>query len=200
MTANEIIEQSKEVAEELAKNLLDKSIPLNKRQVYFMDNHGKTQQCMKALQNIIDVIKNNPESVSDEEIQAMNDSKAILDSIQKSVAELQQELMINEDVQEEDLSTPGITQESIQDAMENNITTKDIMKDMNQIASSDPSYISYTHCLVCDNCCNFFAANSKQELNDRINDITSAVEYNQVSLFKVSFIPVPLKKKTILSV
>lgn len=199
MTGKEIIEQSKKVTAELVSQLSNKEIPQNKRQVYFMDNHAKIQGCMKALNAVVKEIKES-ELTSAEDLDIMEEAENILGELQSTIVTFQKELMINENISDEDIDKiPGLTAESIQQAAQDNDTTKDIIQDMNNIAKNSPANIGYTHCLVCDGTMNMFTANTKEELNKNINDIASAGNYKQFNLFRVSFIPVPLKKKTILT-
>lgn len=200
MTTAEVLEQSKAFAEELVKQLSDQNAELNKKQVFFMDNHPKIQACMKALKQVADSIKNSESSVSSEDMETMNNANAILMTLQNAITKFQQELMITDTVQEDDLApVKGLTAENIQDAAKNNETTKQIVKDMNDIVKNQSS-VAYTHCLVCDGKINMFAASSKDEVNKFINDIAATGNYKDIQLYKMTFTPVPMKKKTILTV
>lgn len=202
MTGQEVIEQSARIAEEINSQLSNKSIPQNKRQVYFMDMYPKVQGCMKALKSIIQEIKNaeTASNVSAEDLEMMEDANKVLTVLQGTIGSFQQELMINENIDEDDIEkVSGLSSDTLQEAVQNNDTTKEIMKDMDNIAKNSAGNIGYTHCLVCDGVMNMFSANTKEELNKNINDIAAAGNYKQFNLFRVSFIPIPLKKKTILA-
>lgn len=200
MTTAEVLKQSKDFTDELVKQLTDKNIELNKKQVYFMDSHPKIQACMQALQQIISNIKNSENETSDDDLQTLNNASAILTNLQSTITLFQKELMIADTVQEDDLApTKGLTAENVQEAFATNETTKSIVKDMNDIIKNQSP--TYTHCLVCDDgSVNMFTANTKDEINKFINDIAAANNYSNVQLFKMTFIPVPINKKTILSV
>lgn len=201
MTTEEVLAQSQSFTEELVKQLSDKGTELSKKQVYFMDNHPKIQACMQALRQVVDSVKNSEEAVSAEDLETMNNAQAILSVLQKTITSFQQELMITENVQEDDLvPTQGLTTENIAAAAQNNETTKSIVKDMGDIIKNQQSAVGYTHCLVCDGKMNMFAASSKDEVNKYINNIAAAGNYKDIQLYKISFTPVPMKKKTILSV
>lgn len=202
MTGQEVIEQSARIAEEINSQLSNKSIPQNKRQVYFMDMYPKVQGCMKALKSIIQEIKNadTASNASADEMEMMEDANKVLTVLQGTISSFQQELMINENIDEDDIEkVSGLNSDTLQEAVQNNDTTKEIMKDMDNIAKNSAANIDYTHCLVCDGVMNMFNANTKEELNKNINDIAAAGNYKQFNLFRVSFIPIPLKKKTILA-
>lgn len=199
MTAVEILQQSKDFADELVKQLSNKSLELGKRQVYFMDNHAKIQACMSALHTVVDTIKD-AQAVDDSDLQAMNDANAMLNTLQGAITAFQSELMVTETVEEDDLvKVPGLTSDALQDASMNNETTKSIVKDMNDIVKNQQA-VAYTHCLVCDGTMNMFAAGTTDELNKNINNIAAAGNFKDIQLYEVRFKPVPLKKKTILSV
>lgn len=202
MTGQEVIEQSARIAEEINSQLSNRLIPQNKRQVYFMDMYPKVQGCMKALKSIIQEIKNadTASNASADKMEMMEDANKVLTVLQGTISSFQQELMINENIDEDDIEkVSGLNSDTLQEAVQNNDTTKEIMKDMDNIAKNSAANIGYTHCLVCDGVMNMFNANTKEELNKNINDIAAAGNYKQFNLFRVSFIPIPLKKKTILA-
>lgn len=199
MTVTDVLKQSKDFADELVKQLSDTNTELNKKQVYFMDNHQKIQTCLKALQDIVDSVTGKEEACDDEDLKALNDASAIMSVLRGAIAGFQQKLMITENVQESDLvSTPPLTTENIKAAAQDNQTTQSIVKDMNDIVN--PQTPVYSHCLVCDGTIHMFTANSKDELNKSINDIATKGNYSDIQLFTISFSPVPIKKKTILTV
>lgn len=200
MTAYEVLDKSKGFAEELVSQLSDKSVDLNKRQVYFMDNHSKVQACMSSLKTIVESYQETPDSLTDDDLKMMNDAKAVLSTLQNTIADFQKELMIVETVNEDDIKEPqGLTQETLKGAMQNNETTKKIAQDMETIAKNAQG-IPYNHCMVCDGKLHMFAAATKEELEKAINDIANAGSYKDIRLYKMSFSPVSMKKKTVLTV
>ena len=86
--------------------------------------------------------------------------------------------------------------------MKSNKTTQEISKNMNAIAEQQKasSTIACNYALVCDGQINMFLANTKDELNNMINNLANSGNYKDIQLFKMSFVPVPLNKKTVLSV
>ena len=73
---------------------------------------------------------------------------------------------------------------------------------MNAIAEQQKAStaIAYNYALVCDGQINMFLANTKDELNNMINSLANNGNYKDIQLLKMSFVPVPLHKKTVLSV
>ena len=86
--------------------------------------------------------------------------------------------------------------------MKTNKTTQEIAANMNAIAESQKAKakINYNYALVCDDQITMLTANNAQELNDAINAVADSGNYKSIDLYKMQFTPVPLKKKTILSV
>lgn len=203
MTIRDMIEQSKEFAEEVIRQLSDKDIPQNKRQVYFMDNNDRIKKCMTELKMIINELK--PERTASEEgLQLMNNARAILEPFQKAITEFQKELMIDENVQEEDLERiPGINPENVPVTIEENNVVEDVTEGTNYSINNTPE-ASYTHCLMCDGTPHLFFATTKQNINKFVNSIVDAEsidgEVERVELFEISFTPIPLNKKIVLSV
>lgn len=200
MTALECVEQSKVFSESVINGLTDMKQTSAARQVFFMDNYPKITATMEALKKIVNSVKNEGDVATEEQIEIMNNAKAIMDSLQRAITMFQQELMINQDVQEDELEkTPGLTAESIQEASANNATTQNIIKEMNDIAQAQ-SGPSFTHCLVCDGTINMFTANTKDEVVQTINKIAESGNYKQIELYKMAFTPISMKKKTVLTI
>ena len=127
----------------------------------------------------------------------------IIADLKTAVSNFQKELIVNPDATEED-TTAVLSEDTISDAMKSNKTTQEISKNMNAIAeqqkASTAIAIAYNYALVCDGQINMFLANTKDELNNMINSLANNGNYKDIQLLKMSFVPVPLHKKTVLSV
>jgi hypothetical protein len=85
--------------------------------------------------------------------------------------------------------------------MKTNKTTQEISANMQAIAEQQKaSQVGFNYALVCDGEMNMIAAADKNQLNESINKIVNASNYKNINLYQVTFTPVPLKKKTILTV
>ena len=131
----------------------------------------------------------------------LNRADAVIDKLKKAIADFQKELTVNDSVTEEE-TTVQFTEETLKDAMKTNKTTQEITANMNAIAESQKARakISYNYALVCDGQITMLTANNTHEINDAINAVTDSGNYKSSDLYKMQFTPVPLKKKTILSV
>ena len=109
--------------------------------------------------------------------------------------------MIENTVTEED-TTATLTTETISEAMQSNKTTQEISANMQAIAEQQTaiSQIGFNYALVCDGQINMIAATTKSQLVDSINAIADGGNYKDIALFKMQFTPVPLQKKTVLSI
>lgn len=200
MQIDEVISKAEQFAMEFIANLTDKSEQSSKRQVYFLDNQDKLQQYMGALQKIVAGFKDDEEITVDDGV-LLDRANDIIDKLKSTISEFQKELTVSDSITEED-TTVQFTEETLKDAMKTNKTTQEIAANMNAIAESQKakSKIGYNYALVCDGQITMLTANNTQELNDAINSVANAGNYKSIDLYKMQFTPVPLKKKTILSV
>ena len=200
MQIDEVISKAEQFAIEFIAKLTDKSEQSSKRQVYFLDNQDKLQQYMGALQKIVAGFKDE-ENITEDDVVLLDRANGIIDKLKATISEFQKELTVNDDITEED-TTVQVTEETLKNAMKTNKTTQEIAANMNAIAESQKAKakISYNYALVCDGQITMLTANNTQELNDAINAVTDSGNYKSIDLYKMQFTPVPLKKKTILSV
>ena len=200
MQIDEVISKAEQFAMEFIAKLTDKSEQSSKRQVYFLDNQDKLQQYMGALQKIVAEFKDE-ENITEDDVVLLDRANDIIDKLKATFSEFQKELTVSDDITEED-TTIQFTEETLKDAMKTNKTTQEIAANMNAIAESQKAKtkISYNYALVCDGQITMLTANNTQELNDSINAVAGAGNYKSIDLYKMQFTPVPLKKKTILSV
>ena len=202
MKVDEVVSKAELFAMNFIAKISDASEQPARKQVYFLDNQEELQQYMGALQKIVTNIRKDDPSEDDEDYEVMlNRADAVIDKLKKAIADFQKELTVSDSVTEEE-TTVQFTEETLKDAMKTNKTTQEITANMNAIAESQKARtkISYNYALVCDGQITMLTANNTQELNDAINAVADSGNYKSVDLYKMQFTPVPLKKKTILSV
>ena len=200
MKADEIISKAELFANDFIKKLSDSTEQPERKQVYFLDNQDELKKYMSALQKIANSVNDN-ENVTDEDMVLVDKASNIIADLKTAVSNFQKELIVNPDATEED-TTAVLSEDTISDAMKSNKTTQEISKNMNAIAEQQKAStaIAYNYALVCDGQINMFLANTKDELNNMINNLANSGNYKDIQLFKMSFVPVPLNKKTVLSV
>lgn len=202
MKVDEVVSKAELFAMNFIAKISDASEQPARKQVYFLDNQEELQQYMGALQKIVTNIRKDDPSEDGEDYEVLlNRADAVIDKLKKAIADFQKELTVSDSVTEEE-TTVQFTEETLKDAMKTNKTTQEITANMNAIAESQKAKtkISYNYALVCDGQITMLTANNTQELNDSINAVASAGNYKSIDLYKMQFTPVPLKKKTILSV
>lgn len=206
MTADEVISKAERFAMSFTDKLKDESQTQQSRQVFFMENQDELRKYMGALQKTIEALREpsenaeeDDEDVADNQV-LLSKAEEIVTNLRQAIAEFQNELMINSDVSEDDI-TPVVSEETIGDAMKNNKTTQNIAANMEAIAEQKKANaISYNYMLVCDGESTLIFAKDKQTLEVNINAVVDAGNYKDIRLYKVSYTPVPLKTRTILSV
>ena len=200
MKADEIISKAELFTNDFIKKLSDSTEQPERKQVYFLDNQDELKKYMNALQKIANSVNDN-ENVTDEDMILVDKASNIIADLKTAVSNFQKELIVNPDATEED-TTAVLSEDTISDAMKSNKTTQEISKNMNAIAEQQKvsSVIAYNYALVCDGQINMLLANTKDELNNMINNLANSGNYKDIQLFKMSFVPVPLNKKTVLSV
>lgn len=204
MTPRDMIEKAENFSEFFTNMLQDNTVTQQYKQVYFMDNQDELRKHMGALQKIIekseqtDFADNPNEQKEKDELLAR--AEAVVSKFKDSIAKFQQELAISSNVDEADI-TPALTEETIDDAMKNNKTTQNIAADMKAISQQkEASIVPYNYMLVCDGTSTMISAHDKQSLEMNINAVVDSGNYKNIHLFKMSYTPVPLKTRTILSV
>ena len=200
MKADELISKAENFAMSFIAKLKDPSEQPERKQLFFMDNQDELKKYMSALQKIANSVNDN-ENVTDEDMVLVDKASNIIADLKTAVSNFQKELIVNPDATEED-TTAVLSEDTISDAMKSNKTTQEISKNMNAIAEQQKasSAIACNYALVCDGQINMFLANTKDELNNMINNLANSGNYKDIQLFKMSFVPVPLNKKTVLSV
>lgn len=200
MKPDEIISKAELFAMNFIAKISDKTEQPARKQSYFLDNQEDLTRYMSVLQKIVTGL-NADENITEDDAILLNRAKSIIDNLKEAISNLQKELTINNDVSEED-TTVSLTQETISDAMQNNKTTQEISANMQAIAEQQKvsNQIGYNYALVCDGQINMIAAIDKAQLNESINAIANNGEYKSIQLYQMTFTPVQLKKKTVLTV
>lgn len=200
MKAEDIIAKADLFAIDFIAKLSDKTEQPARKQAFFLDNQEELQKYMGALQKII-VSIGDAEDFGEEDAELITRAKSIVDALKKAIMDYQKELTISDSTSEED-TTVSLTQETISDAMKTNKTTQEISANMQAIAEQQKasSQIGYNYALVCDGQVNLLVANDTAQLNESINAIANTGSYKSIQLYKMAFTPVPLKKKTVLTV
>ena len=202
MKVDEVVSKAELFAMNFIAKISDASEQPARKQVYFLDNQEELQQYMGALQKIVTNIRKDDSSEDGEDYEVLlNRADAVIDKLKKAIADFQKELTVSDSVTEEE-TTVQFTEETLKDAMKTNKTTQEITANMNAIAESQKARtkISYNYALVCDGQITMLTANNTQELNDAINAVADSGNYKSIDLYKMQFTPVPIKRKTILSV
>lgn len=201
MDFEKIIENGKMIAAELEANLSDPNKQTASKQVYFMDNNEKIKRCMAELNQVVASIGasigDDPEVIDSEMASMLNEAKSIIQNMRQTIGDFQKLLMISSDVSEEQ-TTPALNEATLKAAQQNNSTTQEIVQNMDAIAKAKA--VKYNYALMCDGTISLLYAATKEELNKSINAIADSGKYKDIKLFSLTFTPVPLKQKTILSV
>lgn len=203
MLANEIIAKAESFAERFINGIQDEAATQQAKQLYFMDNQDELRKYMGAMQKTIEALKHDEPDDEEDAKEAgslLARAEIVVEDLKDAIAKFQAELTISSDVTEEDV-TPTLTEETIGDAMKNNKTTQNIAADMEAISQQkEASAIPYNYMLVCDGVSTMISAQDKQTLEMNINAVVDAGNYQSIRLFKMTYTPVPLKTRTILSV
>lgn len=199
MKADEIISKAELFAMSFITKIQDKSEQPGRRQTYFLDNQDELKLYMGALQKIISI--DDTSTLTDDEQLLVQRATEILNKLKLAMDEFQKELTIQDTVTEED-TTAVLTEETLSDAMKTNKTTQEISANMTAIAEQQKAVanVGYNYALVCDGAINLIGAQDKAQLNDSINAIANTGNFKSIQLYELKFTPVPLKKKTVLTV
>ena len=192
-----VIEKSREFAINFIDIIGDTSEQLSKRQVFFMDNQKRLKQCFDTLQKIAN--EELPEDIDDKE-KYVNLADCIITNLKLAINKFQKELTISDNITAEE-TVPQLTEETLKDALKENKTTQEIAANMNAIANQNsPAFTPYNYALFYDGLCAMISADTKEKLNADINAVLDTGNYTDIKLFKVSYSPVELKTKTVVTV
>lgn len=190
----------KEFCDKLSGNEMNESA----KQVYFLDNQQKVKHTMEELTNIKSGYDNLgiglEEGSEDEKCYEL--CTGLMNKLTKALMNYKNSYSgINPNVTVED-TTAVVTEETINDAAQNNTSTKKIIKDMNEIneKASIAQVQEFTHAILVGKKITYVKAVTKQELNALISEIMDENPNEKISVYEVVFNPLPLKKKTIYTV
>ena len=196
MKVDEVISKAEQFAMNFIAKISDKTEQPARKQVFFLDNQEDLQKYMGALQKIA-ASYNEEENLTEDDAVLLERANVIFSNLKDAIGKYQNELMINNDVSEED-TTASLTEDTIADAMKNNKTTQEISANMQALAEQQKApKIGYNYALVCDNQITLLAAENEEQLNGSINATVDQGNFKDISLYQLTFTPVPLKKKTI---
>jgi len=201
MKADEIITKAEAFALSFKALLLDKSEQPSKKQTFLMDNQEVLHKYLDALQKIASSTSTSGDEEVNEDIAVLiKRAEEITTMMKETLAEYQKELLISGDTLEEE-TTAVLTEETIKEAMKTNKTTQEITSNMAAIAKEQtmPKTSLYNHMLVCDGQSYFLYAADKVSLETQVNNVVNGGAYADIQLFEVNFKPIPLKKKTIIT-
>lgn len=202
MKISEALEKAESFALEFISHIQNPNLQEAAKTVYFMDNQEELSKVLNALQRIAEGLTFKVDSLTDEEKQLIIRAESLTKQLKGCISEYQKSLTINNDITEEDTAVQ-LTDETIANAMQTNQTTQQISKDLtaiaeqNKLAAVSPSF---NYVLACDGQFTMIEAHDKNTLNQVINQTVGAGNYKDIKLYQVSFKPVPLHQKTILSV
>lgn len=201
MQADEIISKAELFAMNFIAKIQDKNMQEAAKAAYFMDNQEELGKMLQGLKTVVERLKEQ-NIISDDDSVLVDRAEALRTQIEDCIKTYQQSLNIKSDVSEEETSAQ-LTEQTIAEAMKTNQTTQQISKNMAEIAEQQKlaaNAPAFNYALVCDGQINMIQASDKATLNNMINQVASNGNYKNISLFQMSFKPVPLKQKTILSV
>lgn len=201
MQADEIISKAELFAMNFIAKIQDKNMQEAAKAAYFMDNQEELGKMLQGLKTVVERLKEQ-DIISDDDSVLVDRAEALRTQIEDCIKTYQQSLNIKSDVSEEETSAQ-LTEQTIAEAMKTNQTTQQISKNMAEIAEQQKlaaNAPAFNYALVCDGQINMIQASDKATLNNMINQVASNGNYKNISLFQMSFKPVPLKQKTILSV
>lgn len=198
MTALQIIEKSQEFVNELREKLTDETEQHSSKQAYFMDNYETVQKYMTALKKVIVSMQENTDDGNEqEEMALLNQAQDVVNQFKQTITDFQKTLTISEDVQEEQTSV-ALNEETIKEAMQSNKATQEIMQNMDTLAQSKK--MPYNYAMLCDGEIHLIEAPTKDALINSINSVANEKTYSDITLYQLTFTPVPLKKQTFLTV
>lgn len=174
------------------------------KQVLFLDSQQKVKETMEALNNIKTAFDNLGGVAEDneEDGQIYELCVGLMDKLTKTLVDYRNSYSgIDPNVTEEE-TTAVVTEETINQAAQTNTSTQKIIKDMNEIneKASIAQLQEFTHAILVGKKFTYVKVTTAQELNTLINEIVDTNPNEKVSVYEVSFKPMPLKKKTIYTV
>ena len=200
MTANEIISKAELFTMNFVSVLSSKTEQSERKQVFFIENQDELKKYMGAVSKTIEALKS--DNPSEDDAVLVQRAESVIAQLKSAIESFQEELTISSNIQEEDVAV-ALTEETISEAMKNNKTTQQITENMNAIAEQRKAMTQvpqFNYAMCCDGTINLISAQTKEELNLQINNIANQGQFKNIQIFEVHYVPVPVKKKTVLTV
>jgi hypothetical protein len=205
MDAN-IIERLKETkifVTEVCTKLLSPDENQNAKQVYILDNQGNIQDTMKFLTDVRNMLSAFGDELAEgsEEEKVLELTCALSNKLSKTLEDFKNGIVVNKHATVAD-TTASVTEETIKNAVQNDKSTQQIVKDMNEInqKASITQIQEFTHAFYVGGKFLYYKAQTETDLNAYLNELIAANPSGNVQVFAVSLTPIQLKKKTIYTV
>lgn len=205
MDANiiEKLKDTKAYVTQVCTNLLAPDENQNAKQVYLLDNQSEIKNSMKFLTDVKGMLEPLGDEIAEgsEEEKILELTNALFNKLSKTLNDFKNGISFNKHATEED-TTVIVNEDTIKEALQNDKSTQQIAKDMNEINQKvTVSQIQeFTHAFYLGGKFLYYKAVSETDLNQYLNEIVSANPNENVQVFAVSLTPLPLKKKTIYTV
>lgn len=206
MDANIIsqLQDSKNFVAEFTKKMTDPNENESAKQVYFLDKQAEIKNSMSFLTNLVKTINGLGIELEDdsEEVKCLELANGLVNKLSKTLTDYKNSYsVIKPDVTVEE-TTVSVTDETIKEAVKNDSSTKQIVKDMNDInqKANVAAVQEITHAILVGNKFTYLKATTKQELNAFINEAADASPNAPIQLFTITLTPMPLKKKAVYTV
>ena len=203
---NKLLLESKEFIKDFSSKILGNELNESAKQVLFLDNQKKIKETMESLTNAKTMLESLGIDLDDEnqgeEHKQYELCVGLINKLAKTLKDYRNSYSgINPNVTVEE-TTPVLSEETINDAVKNNTSTQQIIKDMNNLneKANIVQMQEFTHAILVGDKFTYTKALTVQDLNNVINEVANANPNERVSVYEVTFNPVPLKTKTIYTV
>lgn len=205
MDFKKIIMSAKDFIKDFCTKIMSTDMVDSAKQVYFLDNQKQIRETMESLNNVKSYFDNLGIELEDgsEEQQAYELCCGLMQKLTKTLTDYKNsQSAIKNDVTVEE-TTAVVTEETIANAAQNNSSTKQIIKDMNEL--NDKANVAqmqeFTHAIFAGKKpAVYVKATTVQELNTFINTVAEENPNEKLTVCEVIFNPIPLKRKTVYAV
>lgn len=204
MENKQILMKVKTFIDEFCAKITGQELNDSAKQVYFLDNHAQIKESMEALNAIketFEAMGGIAEGDTESE-QIYELTYALANKLTKTITDYRNSYTpVKSDVSVEE-TTPVVSEETITDAVQNNTSTQALVKGISEIneKASIAQMQEFTHAILAGKKFTYVNAPTKQELVSVINDVAKVNPNEEIKVFAVNFVPVPLKTKTIYTV
>lgn len=196
------LSSAKDFIKEFCSKITSSEINESAKQVFFLDNQQMIKETLEKLNNIkemyaqISIAEDSEDEKYYELCTGLMDKLThTLESYRNSYSKVNPNITVEE-------TTVVVNEETINDAAQNNSSTKQMIKDLNEIneKANVAQLQEFTHAILVGKKFTYVTAKTNQELTILINEIVDKNPNEKVSVYEVVFNPIPLKKKTIYTV